>query len=83
MNKGGQIVILMIRLKLFHKSVTEVSKTKLPKHVGPFGKCSLWDDYTSGHSAPAALGAGMHRAFIAEIIPRSLYSSKKLTCAVL
>ena len=27
-----------------------VQCTSGPIHVGPFGKCSLWDDYTSGHS---------------------------------
>ena len=65
---------LIQRCLLFHKSVTEVSKTKLPKHVGPFGKCSLWDDYTSGHNAAARLAAGGLRAFIAEILPRRVYS---------
>ena len=30
--------------------------------------------FTSGHSAPAALAAGRLRAFIAEIIPRGVYS---------
>ena len=44
-----------------------VQSTPGPIHVGPFGKCSLWDDYTSGHNAAARLAAGGLRAFIAEI----------------
>ena len=50
--------------------------TPVPIHVGPFGKCSLWDDYTSSHSAAARLAAGRLSAFIAEKITRGLYSSK-------
>ena len=53
-----------------------VQCTPGPIHVGPFGKCSLWDDYTSGHNAAARLAAGRLWAFIAEIITRGLYSSK-------
>ena len=49
-------------LSKFH-TITLVNKlgvqcTPGPIHVGPFGKCSLWDDYTSGHSAAAPLVAG-------------------------
>ena len=47
----------------FH-TITLVNKlgvqcTPGPIHVGPFGKCSLWDDYTLGHSAAAPLVAGV------------------------
>ena len=35
--------------------------------VGPSGKCSLWDDYTSGHSAAAPLVAGGLWAYVHEI----------------
>ena len=53
-----------------------VQCTPDPIQLGPFGKCSLWDDYTSGHSAPAALAADRLQAFIAEMIARGIYSSK-------
>ena len=64
-------------LSKFH-TITLVNKlgvqcTPGPIHVGPFGKCSLWDDYTSGHSAAAPLVAGGLWAYVDKVTPFTKY----------
>ena len=88
-NKAGSFKSMQLKLNkmnstqlprgLYYSNIVNklwVQSTPGPIHVGPFGKCSLWDDYTSSHSAAARLAAGRLSAFIAEKITRGLYSSK-------